>query len=88
MMGNQKSLRKLQKSLNDIFNSDTPKNAIDPCPVCDSELHYGEELSKRCGLLNSYDEIVGWLCPYCKSEFDEDDNIVELFTSMPFKGKA
>ena len=87
-MDNLKSLSTPQKSLNDLFNSSKDANSLDPCPVCDSELYFGKDLTQRCGLLNGEDEIVGWLCPFCKSEFDIDDNVVELLTSMPLKGKA
>jgi len=87
-MDNLKSLSTPQKSLNELFNSGSDEKAIDPCPVCDSELYFGKDLTKRCGLLTKFDEIVGWLCPYCKSEFDADDNIVEIFTNLVMKGRA
>ena len=87
-MGNLRSLQLQKKSLKELFTEKKDSNVIDPCPVCDSELFYGKDLTKRCGLLDSNDYIIGWLCPYCKSEFDEDDNIVEIFTNLVMKGRA
>ena len=87
-MDNLKSLQLHQKSLNELFSKKIDSKVLDPCPVCDSELYYGEDLTKRCGLLNKVDDIIGWLCPYCKSEFDVDDNIVEILTNIVMKGKA
>ena len=42
----------------------------DECPVCDKDLYYNGEISKRVGLLDEDDEVIGWLCPFCKTEFD------------------
>lgn len=86
-MDKQKSLSVHQKSLNELFN-DKDKDALDPCPVCDADLYYGKDLTKRCGLVDEYDKIVGWLCPFCMSEFDDYDNVVEIFTNIAQKGKA
>ena len=87
-MGNLRSLQLQKKSLKELFSEKKDSNVIGPCAVCDSELFYGKDLTKRCGLLDSNDYIIGWLCPYCKSEFDADDNIVEIFTNVVMKGRA
>ncbi len=46
------------------------KNAHDPCPVCDKELYLDENFSQRAGLLDENEDCVGWMCPFCKTEFD------------------
>ena len=39
------------------------KKSKDPCPVCDKELFFNEDYSKRAGLLDDNEECVGWMCP-------------------------
>ena len=69
--------------------SDTPKKtAKDPCPVCYYDLHLNERRSKRIGIIDSRDNVTGWLCSKCKTEFDLDNKIVMLFTEMEIRGEA
>ena len=42
----------------------------DPCPICNEDLYLDEQFTQRVGLLDDTDDVVGWLCPFCKSEFD------------------
>ena len=60
----------------------------DPCKVCGSELYFDDIASKRAGILNSHDKVVGWLCPYCKTEFDDEDNIIVLLSSIHTQGET
>ncbi len=87
-MGQQKSLNLAPRSLNEVLKGLGKKKSKEPCPVCENELYFNEELSKRCALLNNNNIIVGWICPYCRSEFDNADNIVEIFTGMEGKGES
>ena len=41
----------------------------DPCLVCSKDLYYDTEYSKRVGLIDEDDNILGWMCPFCRSEF-------------------
>ena len=41
----------------------------DPCLVCSKDLYYDAEYSKRVGLIDENDNVLGWMCPYCRSEF-------------------
>ena len=50
----------------------------DPCVVCDKNLYYNADFSKRIGLIDDNSTVLGWMCPYCKSEFTEDDKLVKL----------
>ena len=61
---------------------------VDPCPICNKELHLNDEFTQRVGLLGDFDEVIGWLCPHCKSEFDVNDHIVNLFGGEGMRGEA
>ena len=64
------------------------KKVVDPCPICGKELHLNHEFTQRVGLLGDLDEVVGWLCPHCKSEFDEDNHIVKFQGEGNIRGEA
>ena len=49
----------------------------DPCPVCNKELAVNEMYTSRIGLVDDNDSIVGWICPYCKTEFNVDYKIIK-----------
>ena len=69
--------------------SDTPKKkAKDPCPVCNYDLHLNEVRSKRIGIIDSRDRVVGWLCYKCKTEFDLENQVVVLFSDEEIRGEA
>ena len=50
----------------------------DPCLVCDKNLYYNADFSKRVGLIDEDSAVLGWMCPYCKSEFTKKDKLVTL----------
>jgi RNase P subunit RPR2 len=50
----------------------------DPCTVCDRNLYYNSDFSRRVGLVDDDNEILGWMCPFCGSEFTEDNELVTL----------
>ena len=60
----------------------------DPCPVCDKDLYLDIEFTQRVGLLNGDDDVYGWMCPFCMSEFDMDGDIMRLFRDGKIKGDA
>tara|TARA_R100001594_G_scaffold99467_1_gene133966 strand:+ start:833 stop:1057 length:225 start_codon:yes stop_codon:yes gene_type:complete len=64
------------------------KKLIDPCPICNKELHLNHEFTQRVGLLGDFDEVVGWLCPHCKSEFDEDNHLTKFLGEGNIRGEA
>jgi len=64
------------------------KKIVDPCPICNKELHLNNEFTQRVGLLDDFDGVIGWLCPHCSSEFDEDNRIVKLFGGEGMRGEA
>ena len=87
-MGNQKSLLQQNKSLKDVIKNIGKEDVIDPCPICNVELFFDEETSKRCAILDEKNNIEGWLCPNCKSEFENDDTVVDLFTNLEVRGES
>jgi len=64
------------------------KELVDPCPICNEELHLNHEFTQRVGLLGDFDEVVGWLCPHCKSEFDEEDHLTKFLGEGNIRGEA
>ena len=67
---------------------DSKKVTRDPCPVCDKDLYLDVDFTQRVGLLNDIEEVYGWMCPHCMSEFDLEGNIVRLFRDGKIKGDA
>ena len=87
-MGNRKSLLQQNKSLKDVIKNIGKEDVIDPCPICNVELFFDEETSKRCAILDEKNNIEGWLCPNCKIEFENDDTVVDLFTNLEVRGES
>ena len=64
------------------------KKTVDPCPICNKELHLNHEFTQRVGLLDNFDEVVGWLCPHCRSEFNIDNELVKFMGEAGMRGEA
>lgn len=64
------------------------KKSIDPCPICREELHLGDKFTQRIGLLDDFNEIIGWICPHCDSEFNDDNHLVKIKGSTGESGEA
>ena len=55
----------------------------DLCKVCDYNLYYDDNGSRRIAITEDRrltTEVVSWLCPNCFSEFDTEDNLLQLMT--------
>ena len=63
------------------------KKIKDPCLVCDGELYLDGDFTQRIGLIDESDTVYGWLCPFCKSEFDVDSKLLKLM-GYTIKGEA
>lgn len=71
--------------------SDTKKKnpkLHDYCPVCDKDLFLNSQITKRIGLLNDDDDVIGWMCPFCKTEFDFDGKVIHLMGKEEIRGET
>ena len=64
------------------------RKILDPCPICNGELHLNHEFTQRVGLLGDMDEVIGWICPHCRSEFDVDNHLVKFEGEGNIRGEA
>ena len=64
------------------------KKPHDPCPICNKDLFLNSTYTQRIGLLGDFDEVVGWLCPHCQSEFDQDDHLTKFLGENGMRGEA
>ena len=64
------------------------REIIDPCPICNKELYLNSEFTQRVGLLDDFDQVIGWLCPHCKSEFDDEDHLTKFLGEGNIRGEA
>jgi len=79
-----------QKKTNDEENIDytNSNKVIDPCTVCKKELYYDDDTTQRIGILEDNNEISGWACPHCDSQFDLNSNITNFYGAMKVEAKA
>ena len=61
-----------------IGKKKTGKPKKDLCTVCDKNLYYNADFSRRIGLVDEDCNILGWMCPNCGSEFTEDNKLMKL----------
>ena len=87
-MDNKRPFFLQRKTLKEIVETKKAKDAVDPCPICKTELYFDETTSRRCAILDSDDNIDGWLCPDCMSEFSNDDTLIDIFTTEFIRGKS
>ena len=87
-MDKQKNLLQQNKSLKKVIEHIGEQDVLDPCPICNVELFFDETTSKRCAILDSNNRIESWLCPNCRSEFENDDTIIDIFTNLEIRGKS
>lgn len=75
-----KLVEELEKKYFKIKLKKIPKEL---CKVCDFNLYYDENCSRRIAITDSNtatDVVISWMCPKCFSEFDMDDNLIQLMT--------
>ena len=61
---------------------------VDPCPICSKDLYLDDTFTQRVGLLGDYDDVIGWLCPHCRSEFDVDEHLTRYKGTDVMTGEA
>ena len=65
------------------------KKNEDLCPVCDENLYYDNQFTQRVGVLADDDfTIEGWMCPFCRAQFDLDNNLLYINPQDIQVGKA
>jgi uncharacterized protein YbaR (Trm112 family) len=77
----------IQKLLH-MSKKKTKTKTNDPCPVCGNELYLNEEFTQRVGLVDSFDSVIGWLCPHCRTEYDIDNHISKFLGENSQRGEA
>ena len=60
----------------------------DNCPICKRNLYLNSKTSKRVGVLNEFDEVEEWMCPYCDSQFTLNNKPTVLYGTMNVEGEA
>lgn len=77
------------KHLHDEYDElDSEDQPHDDCPVCDKNLYYTRNITKRIAILDKQKNVSGWVCPSCFTEFDNKDKIIVLMTQSSIQGKA
>ena len=66
--------------------SKSKKKIKDPCNVCDKELYLDDTYTQRIGMIDEDEEVYGWMCPFCQSEFDVDGEIIRIFRNGKIQG--
>ena len=64
------------------------KRVRDNCPICKRDLYLDNRISKRVGILNEFDEVEAWACPYCDSQFTLNNKPTVLYGTMNVEGEA
>ena len=64
------------------------RNHKDFCPICKNSLYLNTKISKRVGILNEFDEVEEWMCPYCETQFNLNDKPTMLYGTMNVEGEA
>ena len=64
------------------------KKGNDNCPICKRNLYLDNRMSKRVGILNEFDEVEEWMCPYCDSQFTLNNKPTVLYGKMTVEGEA
>ena len=65
-----------------------PRKLKDNCPICKNNLYLDNIVSKRVGILNEFDEVEEWMCPFCETQFTLKDKPTVLYGKMNVEGEA
>ena len=65
-------------------------NEEDLCPVCEGDLYHNEKYTKRIGIVDitGNHDVIGWICPHCKSEFDTNNHLTKFLGEGNIRGEA
>ena len=79
----QESLKTTHKSRKELIDYEE-----DFCQICDYSLYHNERYTKRIGMIDDNNKVIGWMCPECNSEVDLDNNISYIYGKNSIKGDA
>ena len=48
----------------------------------------GSAIIQSIMLLDEDDEVIGWLCPFCKTEFDFNEKVIHIMGNEEIRGEA
>ena len=51
-------------------------------------MYLNNKVSKRVGILNEFDEVEEWMCPFCDSRFNLNNKPTMLYGKMNVEGEA
>ena len=51
-------------------------------------MYLDSKVSRRVGILNEFDEVDEWMCPYCETQFNLNDRPTMLYGKMNVEGEA
>lgn len=69
-------------------HTEKKKSKKDNCAICKKNLDLNELQSQRIGMLDEKDELCGWVCPHCDSQFNLYDIVTNIYGNMEVKGEA
>ena len=80
----------MEKKQNLLHIKKRKQNNEDLCPVCEGNLYYNESFTKRIGIIDTTGnhDVIGWICPHCKSEFDKSDKLMYIYGENFNEGMA
>ena len=80
----------MEKKQNLLHIKKRKQNNEDLCPVCEGNLYYNESFTKRIGIVDTTGnhDVIGWICPHCKSEFDKSDKLMYIYGENFNEGMA
>ena len=51
-------------------------------------MYLDSKVSRRVGILNEFDEVDEWMCPYCETQFTLNNKPTVLYGKMNVEGEA
>ena len=80
----------MEKKQNLLHIKKRKQNNEDLCPVCEGNLYHNESFTKRIGIVDTTGnhDVIGWICPHCKSEFDADNHLTKFLGEGNIRGEA
>jgi len=80
----------VEKKQNLLHIKKRKQNNKDLCPVCEGNLYHNENFTKRIGIIDTTGnhDVIGWICPHCKSEFDKLDKLMYIYGENFNEGMA